>query len=330
MKVASLRTGGRDGTLIVVSNDLSRAVAVSNIAPTLQGALGDWANCAPRLQAVYEALQAETQAGTFPLATSELAAPLPRAYHWADGSAYLTHVERVRKARGAEVPASFGTEPLMYMGASDAFIGPNDNVSLENEDWGIDLEAEIAVITDDVPAGVSVERAGERIKLITLINDVSLRNLVPVELAKQFGFYQSKPWTSFAPVAVTLDELGDAWDGQKVHLALHACVNNTEIGSPNAGIDMNFSFPQLIHHAAKSRALMAGTVIGSGTVSNAGNANGSCCLAEVRALETITDGKPATPFLKFGDTIQIEMFDKEGRSIFGRIDQTVVRYQAPR
>ena len=324
MKVASLRAGGRDGTLIVVSNELSTAVAIPNIAPTLQSALDDWANCAPVLEAVYVNLRAGSQTGTFSLVTTELAAPLPRAYHWADGSAYVTHVELVRKARGAEVPESFRTEPLMYMGASDAFIGPNDDVPVENEDWGIDLEAEVAVITDDVPAGVSIEQAGEHIKLITLVNDISLRNLVPAELAKQFGFYQSKPWTSFSPVAVTPDELGDAWDGQKVHLPLHASVNGIEIGRPNAGVDMTFSFPQLIHHAAKSRALMAGTVIGSGTVSNAGSTDGSCCLAEVRSLETIADGKPATPYLKFGDTMQIEMFDREGRSVFGRIDQTIV------
>ena len=324
MKVASLRAGGRDGTLIVVSNDLSNAVAVPNIAPTLQSALDDWANCAPPLQAVYQELQAGTQTGTFPLVTTDLAAPLPRAYHWADGSAYVTHVELVRKARGADVPASFWTEPLMYMGASDAFIGPNDDVPVENEDWGIDLEAEVAVITDDVPAGISIEQAGKHIELITLVNDVSLPNLVPDELVKQFGFYQSKPWTSFAPVAVTPDELGDAWDGQKVHLALHAGINGTEIDNPNAGVDMTFGFPQLIHHAARTRALMAGTVIGSGTVSNTGSVNGSCCLAEVRCLEMIAEGKPATPFLMFGDAVQIEMFDKNDRSIFGRIDQKIV------
>lgn len=329
MKLASLRAGGRDGTLIVVSNDLSRAVAVPHIAPTLQAALDDWANCLPRLQAAHAKLEAAMQTGTFALVTTELAAPLPRAYHWADGSAYLTHVELVRKARGAEVPASFWTEPLMYMGASDAFIGPNDDVPVENEDWGIDLEAEIAVITDDVPAGVSVEQAGAHIKLITLVNDISLRNLVAAELAKQFGFYQSKPWTSFAPVAATPDELGDAWDGQKVHLPLHAWVNDTEIGSPNASVDMTFGFPDLIHHAAKSRALMAGTVIGSGTVSNAGSADGSCCLAEIRSLETIADGRPSTPFLRFGDSMQIEMLDREGRTIFGRIDQKIVQNRNP-
>lgn len=218
----------------------------------------------------------------------------------------------------------------MYMGASDAFIGPNDDVPVENEEWGIDLEAEVAVITDDVPAGISVEQAGEHIKLIALVNDISMRNLVPAELAKQFGFYQSKPWTSFSPVAVTPDELGSAWDGTKVHLPLHAGVNGTEIGSPNAGVDMIFGFPELIHHAAKSRALMAGTVIGSGTVSNAGGANGSCCLAEVRCLKMIADGEPATPFLKFGDVVQIEMLDKNDQLMFGRIDQSIVRYQAPR
>jgi fumarylacetoacetate (FAA) hydrolase len=259
-----------------------------------------------------------------------VAAPLPRSYHWADGSAYVTHVELVRKARGAELPDSFWTDPLIYMGASDAFIGPTDDVEVENEDWGIDFEAEVTVITDDVPAGITPAQARGHIKLIALCNDVSLRNLIPGELAKQFGFYQSKPQTAFTPVAVTPDELGDAWDGAKLHLPLTAVLNGRKIGSPNAGVDMTFDFGQLIAHAAKSRALVAGTVIGSGTVANQGSPDGSCCLAEVRCLETIADGKPSTPFMSFGDRIEIEMKDSHGESIFGKIDQVIKQYHPPR
>ncbi len=328
MKLASLKSG-RDGQLVVVSRDLSRAVSAAAVAPTLQAALDDWANCEAPLITLFEELQSGTVEGEFPFDSRDAAAPLPRCYHWADGSAYVTHVELVRKARGAELPESFWTDPLIYMGASDAFIGANDDVLAESEDWGIDFEAEVVVITDDVPAGISPERAREHIKLIALVNDVSLRNLIPAELGKQFGFYQSKPQTSFTPVAVTPDELGDAWDGAKVHLPLIATLNETRIGAPNAGIDMTFDFGQLIAHAAKSRALMAGTVIGSGTVANQGSPDGSCCLAEVRCLETIADGKPSTPFMSFGDRIEIEMLDAAGASIFGKIDQRVARYQPP-
>jgi fumarylacetoacetate (FAA) hydrolase len=266
---------------------------------------------------------------SFPFDPAKCAAPLPRSYHWADGSAYVTHVELVRKARGAELPASFWVEPLVYMGASDAFIGPRDDIEVETEDWGIDFEAEVVVITDDVPAGTRVDQASDYIRLIGLVNDISLRNLIPAELGKQFGFYQSKPWTSFTPVLVTPDELGEAWDGQKLHLPLRATLNNTLVGSPNAGVDMTFDFPTLIAHCAKSRALMAGTVIGSGTVSNVGSVDGSCCLAEVRCLETIADGSPSTPFMSFGDRIEIEMCDDNGESIFGKIDQVVVQYTPP-
>lgn len=327
MKLASLKDGGRDGTLIVVSRDLDRAVKVPEIAATLQAAMDDWADKAPQLEAVYERLQQDEVENSFDLDTRTLAAPLPRCYHWADGSAYVTHVELVRKARGAELPESFWTDPLMYMGASDAFIGPHDDVLAEDEAWGIDFESEVVVFTDDVPAGISVENAGKHIKLFALVNDVSLRNLIPAELAKQFGFYQSKPWTAFTPVAVTPDELGDAWDGQRVHLPLHSTLNGKKVGSPNAGVDMVFDFPQLIHHAAKSRHLMAGTVIGSGTISNVGSKDGSSCLAEVRCLETIADGQPSTPFMQFGDRIEIEMFDRDKRSIFGKIDQVVAQYK---
>ena len=326
MKLASLKSG-RDGQLVVVSKDLSRAVTVADIAPTLQAALDDWATTEPQLRARYEELNQGSVDGEFKFEPARCDAPLPRAYHWADGSAYVTHVELVRKARGAELPESFWTDPLVYMGASDAFIGPCDDIEAESEDWGIDFEAEVVVITDDVPAGTDKEMAQEHIKLIGLVNDVSLRNLIPAELGKQFGFYQSKPWTSFTPVLVTPDELGDAWDGAKLHLPLRATLNGELIGAPNAGVDMTFDFPTLIAHCAKSRALMTGTVIGSGTVSNVGSKDGSCCLAEVRCLETIANGEPSTPFMSFGDRIEIEMLDANGTSIFGKIDQHVVQYQ---
>ncbi|TDG14122.1 FAA hydrolase family protein [Seongchinamella unica] len=329
MKLASLKSG-RDGQLIVVSRDLGEAVAAADIAPTLQAALDNWHEAAPALQALYEALCAGKAANSFNFDPGRCAAPLPRAYHWADGSAYVTHVELVRKARGAELPESFWTDPLVYMGASDAFIGPCDDVEVEDEDWGIDFEAEVVVITDDVPAGVSAEQAREHIKLLGLVNDVSLRNLIPGELGKQFGFYQSKPWTSFTPVLVTPDELGDAWDGAKLSLPLRATLNGTLIGAPNAGQDMTFDFPTLIAHCAKSRSLMTGTVIGSGTVSNVGSKVGSCCLAEVRCLETIEHGAPSTPFMSFGDRIEIEMLDASGESIFGKIDQRIKQYHPPR
>ncbi len=325
MKLASMKSG-RDGELLVVSRDLSRAVPASGIAPTLQAALDDWANSSPHLEALYTALNQGKAKDAFDFDPSLCAAPLPRAYHWADGSAYVTHVELVRKARGAELPDSFWSDPLVYMGASDAFIGSRDDILVESEDWGIDFEAEIVVVTDDVPAGVTQGQARNHIRLIGLVNDVSLRNLIPAELGKQFGFYQSKPWTSFTPVLVTPDELGDAWDGAKLHLPLEAKLNGKLIGRPNAGKDMTFDFPTLIAHCAKSRSLMAGTVIGSGTVSNVGSVDGSCCLAEVRCLEIIKDGHPSTPFMSFGDRVEIDMVDKLGRSIFGKIDQQVKQY----
>lgn len=328
MKLASLKSG-RDGKLVVVSRDLSRAVSAGSVAPTLQAAMDNWAECEPQLIALFDALQAGSLDGEFAFESADAAAPLPRCYHWADGSAYVTHVELVRKARGAELPASFWTEPLIYMGASDAFIGANEDVLAENEEWGIDFEAEVVVFTDDVPAGIKAQAARQHIKLVGLVNDVSLRNLIPAELGKQFGFYQSKPQTSFTPVAVTPDELGDAWDGAKLHLPLVATLNGTKVGSPNAGVDMTFDFGQLIEHAAKSRALMAGTVIGSGTVANQGSPDGSCCLAEVRCLETIADGKPSTPFMSFGDRIEIEMVSAQGETIFGKIDQRIKQYHPP-
>ena len=326
MKLASLRNETRDGQLIVVNRQLTQATAVPEIAPTLQFALENWDSCAPKLEQVFLQLQQGKIDQVFAFNAADAAAPLPRSYHWADGSAYVTHVELVRKARNAELPDSFWTDPLMYMGASDAFIGAEDNILVESEDWGIDFESEVAVFTDDVPAGVTHDQAKKHIKLVSIINDVSLRNLIPAELSKQFGFYQSKPWTSFSPVAVTPDELGEAWDGMKLHLPLVSTLNGTQIGCPNAGVDMTFDFCDLIAHAAKSRSLIAGTVVGSGTVANNGSPDGSSCLAEVRCLETIANGKPSTPFMSFGDRIQIDMTNAQGESIFGQINQVVKQY----
>ncbi|WP_353118846.1 fumarylacetoacetate hydrolase family protein [Myroides odoratus] len=327
MKLASINNGTRDGQLVVVSKDLTKAVVVSEIATTMQAALDQWATKEALLKEVYDNLNAGTLSNTIDFTAAKVMAPIPRAYHWADGSAYVTHVELVRKARNAELPESFWTDPLMYMGASDAFIGATDDIEIENEAWGIDFESEVAVITDDVPPGVSADEALKHIKLITILNDVSLRNLIPAELGKQFGFYQSKPWTAFAPVVVTPDELEGVWKDGKVHLPLHSTLNGVLVGSPNAGIDMTFNFGQLVAHAAKTRSLMAGTVIGSGTVANQGSPTGSSCLAEVRCLETIKDGKPSTPFMQFGDRIEIEMMDNEGKTIFGRINQVVKEYK---
>ncbi|WP_261841996.1 fumarylacetoacetate hydrolase family protein [Aliamphritea ceti] len=327
MKLASLK-GGRDGRLVVVNTQMDRCVAVPEIAVTLQSALDHWSDCAPQLAATFAALESgDIQGEAFQ--PEICASPLPRAFHWADGSAYVNHVELVRKARNAEIPDSFWVDPLMYQGGSDAFIGPRDDIEVADEAWGIDFEAEVAVVLDDVPMGVSPQAALQHIQLVMLVNDVSLRNLIPGELAKGFGFYQSKPSSAFSPVAVTPDMLGDAWQSGKLHLPLKAVLNGELIGEPNAGVDMTFDFGQLIAHAAKSRPLAAGTIIGSGTVSNVDRSSGSCCLAEVRMLEIIAEGKPATEFMKFGDRVQIDMHDAEGNSIFGEIDQQVSRYVAP-
>ena len=326
MKLASIKNNTRDGKLVVVNKAMTHAVAVPHIAQTMQMALDNWSEIAPKLTSVYTELENGTITDAFSFDVNEAMAPLPRAYHWADGSAYVTHVELVRKARNAELPDSFWTDPLMYMGASDAFIGATDDILMENDAWGIDFESEVAVFTDDVHAGTSPKNALDHIKLIGIVNDVSLRNLIPAELSKQFGFYQSKPWTTFSPVVVTPDELGNAWKEGKVHLPLVSTLNSTIVGSPNAGIDMVFDFGQLIAHAAKSRSLMAGTVIGSGTVANQGSPTGSSCLAEIRCLEIIANGKASTPFMTFGDRIEIEMNDQNGASIFGKINQQVVKY----
>ena len=328
MKLASLKQGGRDGTLIVVSRDLARAVRASDAASTLQAALEDWGNAAPRLNRVYELLnttQAQTINGeeVFALDMAALAAPLPRAYEFVDGSAYLPHVERVRRARGAEVPESFYTDPLMYQAVSAGFYGPRDPVLVPSEEYGIDLEAEIVIVTDDVPMAVTPADAAAHIQLIGLINDVSLRNLIPNELAKGFGFLQSKPRSTLSPVFVTPDELGDAWKDAKVHLPLLTHINGNWFGAPEAGDDMQFSFADLVAHAAKTRPLSAGTIVGSGTIANKDESKGASCLAERRTLETIATGKPATPFLKFGDSVHIEMRDRSGNSIFGAIEQVI-------
>ena len=329
MKLGSLKEGGRDGTLIVVDRELKRAVRASDIAPTLQKALDDWAKAAPKLAALAEQLRDDKAPGSFGLDTAALAAPLPRAYQWADGSAYVVHVELVRKARGVEMPPSFWTDPLMYQGGSDSFIGPNDEIELGDEAWGIDFEGEIGVITDDVPMGISPSAARKHIKLVTILNDVSLRNVIVSELAKGFGFFHGKPATAFAPVAVTPDELGNAWDGAKLNLPLISTLNGKEFGHPNAATDLTFDFGQLIAHAARTRHLEAGTVVGSGTVANRDASVGCSCIAERRVRETIDSGKPVTPFMKFGDRIRIEMFARDGQSIFGAIDQKVVKYDPP-
>jgi fumarylacetoacetate (FAA) hydrolase len=332
MKLASLKHG-RDGRLVVVSDDLAWCVDASPVAETLQQALDDWARAEPRLRDLAEGLTH----GAVPrerFHERACASPLPRAFQWADGSAYVNHVELVRKARGAEMPSSFWTDPLMYQGGSDAFLGPRDPIPLADESWGCDFEAEIAVIVDDVPLGASVDVARDAVRLVMLVNDVSLRNLIPNELAKGFGFFQSKPSSAFSPVAVTPDALGAAWDGGKLHGALRSTLNGAPFGAPDAGREMTFDFPALIAHAAKTRALSAGTIIGSGTVSNrdpdgspgrpvAAGGLGYSCIAELRTVETLKDGKPSTPFLKRGDTIEIEMLDAAGHSIFGRIAQTV-------
>ncbi len=325
MKLASLKEGGRDGSLIVVSKDLSRAVRAAAIAPTLQRALEDWSNTAPRLNALSEQLNAGTAEGTFDLDVKTLASPLPRAYEFVDGSAYLPHVERVRRARGAEVPESFYTDPLMYQAVSAGFYGPCDPILVPDEAHGIDLEAEIVIITDDVPLGVTPEQAAGHIQLVGLVNDVSLRNLIPGELAKGFGFLQSKPRSALSPVFVTPDELGEAWQDSKLHRPLLTHINGAWFGAPEAGVDMQFNFAQLLAHAAKTRPLSAGTIVGSGTVANEDTSKGASCFAERRTVETLEHGKPLTPFMKFGDVVRIEMLDAEGRSIFGAIEQTVTR-----
>ena len=335
MKLATLKDGSRDGRLVVVDRPLARCVAVPEIARTLQAALDDWNRTAPALDAISEALNAGSLPDAFPFDAASAMAPLPRAYQWADGSAYVNHVELVRRARGATMPPEFWTDPLMYQGASDHMLGACEDVAVRDEAWGIDFEAEVAVITADVPMGATPDEALEGIRLLMLANDVSLRNLIPAELAKGFGFVQSKPASSLSPVAVTPDELGDAWRSCKVTLPLQSHRNGALFGRPNAGVDMTFSFAQLIAHVARTRELVAGSIVGSGTVSNKENGGpgrpaadggvGYSCIAEQRTVETIVGGAPSTPFLRFGERVRIEMLDAAGRSIFGAIDQAIVR-----
>lgn len=328
MKLGSLKSkDSRDGELCVVNQALTMAVKVGHIAKTMQIALDNWSDLAGQLNEIYLALNNDQQKNVFPFDARQMASPLPRAYQWADGSAYVNHVELVRKARGVQLPDDFWVNPLMYQGGSDSFLGPCDPIEMAEEAYGIDFEAEVAVITDDVPMATSAKDAAGHIRLLMLVNDVSLRNLIPGELAKGFGFFHSKPASSFSPVAITPDELGDCWDGQRLHLPLISHLNGEQFGSPNAGIDMTFSFTELIAHAAKTRQLCAGTIIGSGTVSNIDRSHGSSCIAEKRMLETIEIGEPHTDYMHFGDNIRIEMLDKEGRSLFGAINQNVVRYK---
>jgi fumarylacetoacetate (FAA) hydrolase len=335
MKLATLKNGARDGKLVVVSRDLTRFTDASFLVPNLQAALDDWRRIAPHLATLAESLET----GSVPSSRfheHDAHSPLPRAYQWADGSAYLNHVELVRKSRGSEMPPNFTTEPLIYQGGSDTFLAPRAVIRVADEDWGADLEGEIAVIVDDVPMGANAEEAREAIRLVMLVNDVSLRGLALPELAKGFGFFQSKPSSAFSPVAVTPDELGDAWDGGKLSLPLQVDLNGKPLGRANAG-EMHFDFGQLIAHAAKTRPLVAGTIVGSGTVSNkldggygkpvsAGGA-GYSCLAELRIVEKMVDGEAKTPFLRFGDTVRIEMKDRSGHSIFGAIEQIVEKYE---
>jgi fumarylacetoacetate (FAA) hydrolase len=327
MKLATLNDGSRDGQLIVVSRDLTRASVAANIAATLQQALDDWMIVAPALEELYAGLNAygRTFPASFDFDPACCMAPLPRAFQWVDGSAYVNHVELVRRARNAEMPQSFWHDPLMYQGGSDDFIGPMQDIVLASEEWGIDFEGEVAIITDDVPMGTLPDQAGSHVRLLMLVNDVSLRHLIPAELAKGFGFLQSKPASSFSPLAVTPDELGDAWQDGKVHLPLRVLWNDVLVGEPNAGIDMVFNFPQLIAHLVKTRHARAGSIIGSGTVSNKDASRGYTCIAEKRALEIIAHGVPTTSFMQLGDTVKIEMLDVKGHSIFGAIHQKIVQ-----
>ena len=324
MKLATYKDGSRDGQLVVVSRDLSSAHYATGIASKLQQVLDDWNFLSPQLQDLSDSLNSGKARHAFPFNPAQCMAPLPRAYQWADGSAFINHVELVRKARNAEVPATFYTDPLMYQGGSDDFLGPLDDVVVASEKYGIDFEAEIAVITGDVPMRATPEQALDGVRLLVLANDVSLRNLIPDELAKGFGFVQSKPATAFSPVAVTPDEVGDAWRGGRLHLTLQSTWNGRKVGMCEAGDEMTFHFGQLIAHLCKTRNVRAGSIIGSGTVSNKDWSHGYSCIAEKRAIETIEDGAPKTAFMKFGDTIRLEVKGKDGQSVFGAIEQEIV------
>ena len=323
MRLASLRDGGRDGTLIVVDRAMSTGVRVDGIAPTLEQALENWAAVGPKLQSVYDELNAGRVEGSFPLEVGDLASPLPRSHQFLDGSVYLHHMEKARKARGADMPPNHKTDPVMYQGLSDSFVGPRDPMPIVDTTLNADYEAEIAVVLDDVPAGVSANDAAGHIALVVLLNDYTFRALTKTELPKGFGFLQAKPTSSFGPVAVTPDELGDVWDGEKFHLEVRSHVNDTLMGNPNAGEGMFFTYPQLIAHAARTRPLSAGTIIGAGSISNQDESRGHGCIAEARIAEQIATGTEHTPWLQYGDVVAIEAFDKSGESVFGRIEQVI-------
>jgi len=328
MKLATLKNNTRDGKLILVNRALTHAVDASDIAPTLQYAIEHWQTCAALLEARYVALNESIAKNSFIFDAHQVMAPLPRAYQWADASAYVTHVELVRKSRGVAMPESFWTDPLMYQGGSDHFLAPQEDIPIEDLAWGVDFEAEIAVITDDIPMATPETHTAKHIKLLMLVNDISLRNLAPAELQKGFGFFQCKPPTAFSPVAVTPDELGTAWSEHKVHLPLRSYYNGQRFGEPNPAIDMTFNYATLLAHAAKTRALRAGTILGSGTVSNRNYpVVGSSCIVEKRTIETLEQGKPTTPYMQYGDTVKIEMLDQQGNSVFGAIEQKVVPYK---
>jgi fumarylacetoacetate (FAA) hydrolase len=327
VKLASLREGGRDGTLVVVSRDLSRAVRAGATLPTLQHALEEWESAAEILSGLSVALAQGKAKGAFDLDPGELASPLPRAYQFVDGSAYLPHVERVRRARGAEMPPSFLHDPLMYQAASDGFLPPLGAIPVADEEWGLDFEAEVCVVTGDVPMGTSADEAEQYVRLVGLVNDVSLRNLIPAELAKGFGFLQGKPRSALSPVLVTVEELGAAWRDGRLHGRLLTHLNGKLFGQPDAGQDMQFSFHDLIAHAARTRPLAAGTIVGSGTVANEDESRGASCMAEKRVLEVIRDGKASTPFLSFGDRVRIEMLDDSGKSIFGALEHVFEKHR---
>lgn len=324
MKLATLKDGSRDGHLVVVSRDLTRCLDAGSVAPTLQSALDRWTEAEPRLRALADKLE-HGDASARPFDADQCLSPLPRAYEWVDGSAFLNHVRLVRKARNAEVPPTLETDPLVYQGGSGVLLGPTEDIPLRNVEWGLDFESEVAVILGDTPMGTTADKAATFVKLVLLVNDVTLRNLIPTELAKQFGFFQSKPATAFSPVAVTPDELGASWKDGRLHLPLLTTYNGKLVGQPNAGPEMHFSFFDLVQHLTKTRAYTAGTILGSGTISNADRSKGISCLAEQRTIETIDHGKPSTPFMKPGDTVVIEMLGPDGKSIFGRISQRVVQ-----
>ena len=323
MKLGSISNNSRDGCPVLVDRYLRYMVPVNNVIDNWQLGIENWSAVSPKLEKIYEKLDKGLAEGAIPYDRSKLSAPFPRAYQWLDGSAYVTHVELLRKARGVELPANFWVDPLMYQGGSDHFLGPCETIKIKDINWGVDFEGELAVVVDDVPLGISENKAEQHIKLIMLVNDISLRNLIPDELNKGFGFVHGKPPSAFGPLAITPDTIGQSWKDGKVHLPLLIKLNGKKVGFANAGVDMTFSFPELVAHAAKTRRLRAGTIIGSGTISNSDQQHGYSCIAEIRMIETINEGAPHTPFLQYGDKITMEMLASDGQSIFGSLEQTV-------